>query len=238
MRLPCSLLLCLLCLARARSIHGSIDVPSDDIASNLVIAVASAADGAIVETVPIISSVLNNHSFELHTTAAKNGRYLVSVFGSVAYEYSSVVATVHDSTLIASFARESVTHALVYPAEQHVGENAPSIQINALRRTRLARSKANRFGSVSDVAYFVINLPSYVWRNKLYIAASLAVFFILWFPHVFHKLPKEMREELSGEKEADLGDPNKVLKALLGDDAFSVKKKDHTPSPSSGSGPR
>lgn len=66
--------------------------------------------------------------------------------------------------------------------------------------------------------------PGLLWRNKFYVTGAFAVAFLLGFPHIFHKLPPEMREELTGEKEPDLGDPNKVVKTLLGEEAFSTRK--------------
>lgn len=234
-RLTCSLLLCLLCLARARAIVGTIDTPDDDDICNLTVAVLSARDGSIIETAPVIasppssssssSSSSSAYTFSLHGVSATDGRYVVRVVGSVAYEYNSVIATIREGTLNASMSRAGAEDALMYPADVHPGPNPPNVHLYAVRRTSLLRTSPHRFASIA----YLVELPRLAWRNKFYGAGALAVAFLLWFPHVFHKLPKEMREELTGEKEPDLGDPNKVLKALLGDDAFTVRREHSAP---------
>lgn len=59
-------------------------------------------------------------------------------------------------------------------------------------------------------------------RNKFVVFQVFAISFIVWFPQYIRALDKDLLEELTGEKEPDLGDPNKVVKALIGFDEHSA----------------
>lgn len=230
------------------SLAGTINQPADDVAANLSVIVVCGKTGSVLETAPVI----DRSRFTLYRVAEKTGRYHIRVVGSVAREYNNIVATIEDKKLIAAFSRFRPSHNQIIPndilgenkkvdevsssspsttvvkanIEKSETETSESDDINQVPRLHFIPLRRTRFRKPTrktGFRYYALYIPRKLWWNKMYVFGTLGLVFMVWFPHIIHRLPPEMREELIGEKEPDLGDPNRLIKSLLGEDAFSVK---------------
>lgn len=198
----------LLFLVSSYGLNGTIQKASLDHANNLTVIVVSST-GQIVECAPVTS----DSAFALSQISATDGLHLLYIIGSTMFEYNSIIVSIASGTITAAFERGSSNHALILPSSTNIGNKSPRLYFFPLRPTTF------RF---KETRWYLSDLPLLLWRKKLYIFVIMAFGFIIWFPRIFHHLPKEMREELTGDPELDLGDPNMVIKSLLGEDRFAV----------------
>lgn len=229
------------------SLTGTINQPADDVAANLSVVVVCGVTGAVLETAPVI----DRSRFTLYRLVEKTGRYHIHVDGSVAREYNKIVATIEEKKLIATFSRFRPQHNQILPndilRENNRGDEASSSSSSTVAKANNEKSETDTSES-SDIdktprlhfiplrrtyfrkpkrktgfRYYALYIPRKLWWNRMYVFGTLGLVFMVWFPHIIHRLPPDMRDELIGEKEPDLGDPNRLIKSLLGEDAFSVK---------------
>lgn len=159
-----------------------------------------ARDGTLVEspTVTKNGSVL----FSL-LPEQKDGVFLLNIYGDADYEYTPILLLLKNGAIASSFPRKDPL--LIPPREDEPWPSETEIVFQPRRKANYARKPAP--WRLRDL-----------WRYKFQVLQLLAIAFVVWFPQVIRDLPKDLREELMGEKEEDIGDSNAVLKALLGYD--------------------
>lgn len=182
--------------AMSDGITGTVDSANVGDALPYLQVVVRSETGAIVECVPVTSQL----TFTLYRVLGTDGFYIVQLSGSTEWEFTPFIITLSKGNLSAAYRR-------LNPLE------LPS---------RIQRANDNltiHFTSTVPTMYVPVraqwNLASLFSFQRVFFVAALA--FIVSFPHFFRQLPREVREELIGEKEADTGDPNRVTKALFGE---------------------
>lgn len=191
----------------AASITGTVerpDAPGAVAHANLSV-VVYAATGAVVEAVPLTL----HFEFTLHALLRRTGLHVVRLVGDLAHEYDPLIVAVSPSGNVTS--AYTRTDALELPSAD-IGADTSSAECKSPRLhfapARHAAFRRERQGWGLST----------LWRYRTRFVLAAALAFIMWFPRIYHKLPKEMKEELTGMKEPDFGDPNRVIKALIGED--------------------
>ncbi|CAN8071962.1 unnamed protein product [Agarophyton chilense] len=188
----------------ARQIHalciqGTVANPSDDDFGSLQVA-AYARDGKLETS----ASVTANATFNLFLKPGGATPYILHLLGSIQNQYHPIILYVDPLRVLFSKVRYSPLQRLnltTVGAEDmntavHFEPSAPTL--HALKR------KQRRF-SVRTL-----------WAYRLQALMLAGAVFIIWFPKFIRDLPKEVREELLGEKEDEMGDPNALFKSLFG----------------------
>lgn len=182
------------------SLNGTISAENDHSADLTVVAVSKS--GQTTECAPVISQSF----FTLRTIEKMDDIFVLYVSGSTEFEYNSIIAEVRSGKLISTFERTRPKDFLTVFSADTVGNKANQLHFSGIRATTFRAKKTS---------WTLWDIPFYLWHKKWYAFMFVSVLFILWFPRIFEKLPKEMREELTGEKEPDWGDPNRVVKSLI-----------------------
>lgn len=155
--------------------------------------------GALVESSPVASdgSVLF-HSLPTQT----DGVYVLHLNGATSYEYLPILVLLQNGAITSAMPR---TEPLMIPpdAGAPAWPSTTEIEFKPFGKTNYAKKSPP--WRLRDL-----------WRNKIRLLQLLALVFVVWFPQFIRELPKELREELMGEKEEDMGDPNALVKTLLG----------------------
>lgn len=188
-------------VAISESLNGYVTSQSlDNPAILSVIAVSSF--GQIVSQAPVTSQ----GNFTLYAFLAQTGYFTLYLLGAVRQEYPPVLVHVESGNLTAAYPR---LDPLSVPQKVNPSGQPISVYFSPVREAVFApRREPWRL--------------RHIWRYKVRFLQLLAVLFVVWFPRVIRELPQDLREELTGEKEPDIGDPNKVVKALLGQEAAST----------------
>lgn len=177
-------------------ITGTVDsaIVTDD-QSHLQVIVRSDA-GGIVECVPVTSAL----TFSLHRVVERDGFHVVELSGSAEWDFAPFIITLTNGSLTSAYRR---MNPLELPSGIRRADDTLTIHFTSSTRTAYTPVRSRW------------RLTSLVTPYRLLFVAGFAL--IVAFPHFFRQLPKDMREELTGEMEPDTGDPNRVIKALIGD---------------------
>lgn len=234
------------------SLTGTINQPADDVAANLSVVVVCGVTGTVLETAPVIDRsrftlyrlAEKTGRYHIHVVGSVAREYnrivatieekkLIATFPRFRPEHNQILpkdilgennrGNEASSLSSSSSSSSTVAEATNEKSETDTSESSdidktPRLHFIPLRRTRFRKPKRK-----TGFRYYALYIPLKLWWNRMYVFGTLGLVFMVWFPHIIHRLPPEMREELIGEKEPDLGDPNRLIKSLLGEDAFSVK---------------
>lgn len=154
--------------------------------------------GHLLETSPIQS----DSQFTLLYIEDKyeNGIYVLRVNGKLQIEYMPLLVRVQGNKVVAVVERE---HPLI-----RVPEN----------EKEWGKKMEIRFRGKGTTNYERRSTPwswTLLWQYRVRLLQLAGIAFVVWFPSVIKDLPKEMREELLGEKEEELGDLNRHINMLL-----------------------
>lgn len=206
-------------------IPGTIEPHARDHAANLSVLVTS-GEGFLVEVVPVTAA----HTFALLALPARAGLHVVSVAGSTHAEFNPIIVDISDGALALAYARDAHKRAITIPDGRPLPGDAtpPPLSGDGIGNddadAAAPRHAALHFAPARNASFEKLPRSRLrflnLWRYRSRIMQLLAVGFIVWFPRFFRKLPAHIREELLGEKDPDLGDPNRVIKALLNEEAL------------------
>lgn len=155
-------------------------------------------DARLVESTPITP----NGTFSLHLLPLQSdGPYILHLLGHPHLEYPPLLLLLQSSTVKSALPRPRPL--LLVPDSPKQWPPDSDLIFRPTQPTNFAqRSQPWRWRNL--------------WKYKIRVIQLAAVAFIVWFPTVIRDLPKELREDLMGEKEVDLGDTNAHFKNLLG----------------------
>ena len=184
-------------------IAGEVQVSKDE--SHLLRVEVYAQSGLVSAVAP----VLPDGAFQL--TGLSDGIYSAVVVGSMRSEYHAMHVLVAKGKL-----------ALVEDRWNPLRK--PQLEDDASHGSAARKQATLRFLVKAHIDFSERQKPwpfLDILQNKFLMFQVVGVIFVLLFPKYLKSLDKESLEELTGEKEPDLGDPNEVVKALIGYDKNS-----------------
>lgn len=141
-------------------------------------------------------------NFKLHLLPQQSdGVYILYLIGSMTDEYAPMLLNLQAGTVKSVLSRRNPL--LIPPKPDEEWPENDKIRFVSSAKA-LYVQKGNSWSW------------RYLWAYKFRLLQLAGVAFVVWFPKVIRDLPKELREELMGEKEPELGDTNAHFKALLG----------------------
>lgn len=160
---------------------------------------ARSRDGALIESSP----VTENGFVYFHSLPKQpDGVYVLQLYGAMSYEYHPILVLLQDGAVKSAMLR---SQPLIVPPriDSPAWPRTSEIEFKPFVKTNYAKKAAP--WRLRDM-----------WNSKLRLLQLFALIFVVWFPQFIRELPKDLREELMGEKEEDIGDPNAVVKTLIG----------------------
>lgn len=187
-------------LAANKNITGTVDRANVGDKRSYLQVVVRSNTGEIIECVPVTHQL----TFVLYQVVELDGFHVVHLSGSTEWEFIPYIISLSNGSLTAAYRR---MNPLELPSSIQRANDTLTIHFTSSTPTAyiLTRSKW-RLGSFFSI------------QRLLFV---LAFAFIVSFPHFFRQLPKEVQDELVGEKEHDTRDPNRVIKALIGEPSVS-----------------
>lgn len=179
-------------------IGGSILQPFADSPSALTIAVYG-RNGVLASSAP----VTRVGSFSLYSISP--GDYVVHIIGAVEQEYEDIFIHAGEGGLEYVEVRDDLLRIPGRNMSTSAGSTIDAEYGIVFRPKRKARFKREK------KKWTLRSLLRYKYRLLQLLGAA----FVVWFPQFMRSLPKDIREELMGEKEDDGGDPNAVFKMLV-----------------------
>lgn len=188
------------CSVAASAITGSVVLdPSQETRGAMLRVWVHAQDGSLVES----SAVALDGSFLLHSLPAEtDGIYILHLNGAIIDEYVPLLVVLRSGGVASVLPRKEPLMVPPRPGSS-AWPDSTELKFVPLRKANYAKKRAP--WRLRDL-----------WRYKFRILQLMAVVFVVWFPQFIRELPKELREELMGEEEVDSGDPNALVKTLLG----------------------
>lgn len=191
-------ILCLSSHAVSTEITGTVRESARE--STALSVVVHASGGAIVDS----SAVAQDGSLLFSRLSKQtDGVFVLEVYGADTYEYTQLLVLLKNGAVASAMPRKDPL--LLPPREDAIWPEQTEIVMTPRKKTNYAKKPAP--WQLRDL-----------WRLKYRLLQLLAVIFVVWFPQVIRDLPQELREEVLGEKDEDIGDPNALVKALLGRD--------------------
>lgn len=183
-------------LAVNKNITGTVDSANVADKRSYLQVVVRSKTGEIIECVPVTPQL----TFVLYRVIELDGFHVVQLSGSTEWEFVPFIISLSNGSLTAAYRR---MNPLELPSSIQRANDTLTIHFTSSTPTAyvLTRSKW-RLGSFFST------------QRLLFV---LAFAFIISFPHFFRQLPREVQEELIGEKEHDTRDPNRVIKAFIGE---------------------
>lgn len=180
------------------AIEGSANIDAAELTrTNTIRVTVYSRHGALIETAP----VKIDGTFTLYLLPKQSdGVYVLHLLGSMTNEYAPLLLNLRAGSVTSVISRP--TPLLIAPESEEKWPSEYEVKFVPQSPSNYVK---NRSWSWSDL-----------WAYKSRFLLLLAVAFVVWFPRVIQDLPKELREELTGEKEPELGDANAHFKALLG----------------------
>lgn len=155
--------------------------------------------GRLIESAPVAA----DSTFQLiNLPEQPNGLYVLQLIGTTVHDYNP---------LLVRLDRGSVAGVL--------NRDSPVILPPGFDSDKWTADSELTFQPVAKTNYLRQRAPwrlRDLWRYRYTFVQFAAVAFVVWFPRFIQDLPQDLREELLGEKEPNIGDPNAVLKAVTG----------------------
>lgn len=187
-------------LPHLRPITGSISQPFGDHDKQLYV-VAYGRDGSIYESAPVTTSA----KFSFFTLRKTPGDYVLHLRGAELEEYNSILIRINSKNRVAYVYVRKNTLTLPPARDQDFDDEDMNEDLEIL-----FKPSGKSFYARKQKSWSLWDL----WAYKYRVLQGLVLLFIVSFPQVIQSLPKEMREELTGEKEPDMSNANDIYNIL------------------------
>lgn len=167
---------------------------------------AHSRQGDLVESAPVTS----DGKFSMNSL--QDGVYSLTVVGSRAWTFAPMHVHVDQGAVVSKELR-------INPLE------IPGMIVEAVPTNVSHPLVIDTFGKANYLRKTEPWSISAILGNKFLLLQIGAVIFVIMFPRYLKTLDRETLAELTGEVEPDAGDPNKIIKALVGRNNVDVENE-------------